>query len=177
IETIADKVREYFKVFPNLTFEQVEGFIPGLTIENFRMIKSRYKKKNGQEDGIKNNHNTNNYTEKNLKPYFQEQPKNIKELSINGVEKLIINMLNNKSSIPESQIRIAVDFMVKLKGGKAEGDDLEIDAKYLRLADSEENTDPQPGDIIKVDLDMEAFRKQGLSLKDNPESIDTESNE
>lgn len=44
-ETIADQVREYFKRFPNLTFEQVEGFIPGLTIENFRMIKSRLKLK------------------------------------------------------------------------------------------------------------------------------------
>lgn len=172
VENIADQVREYFKVFPNCEFEQVEGFIEGLTIENFRMIKSRYKKKMNQDYDIENNNNKNNtnyYTIKNVKANFHEQPNKIAKLNSNTIEKLILDMLNNKSSIPESQIRIAVDFMVKVKKNLGEGKDLLIDAKYLIPTIP---GDHQPGDMVEVDLNMEELLKDGRAIKEHGSIID-----
>ena len=163
-ESIAQKVEKYFEVFPNLTFDQVVGFVPGLTIENFRMIKSRYNKKIDQDDQKENNNNIKNYTNKNVKSEFHDQKK-IKKLNANTTEKLILDMLNKKSTIPESQIRIAVDFMVKVKRNEKEGDELLIDAKYLKLAESEEGVEHQPDDKVEVELVMEEFLKEGLDAR------------
>lgn len=168
IESIAQRVEAYFNLFPNLNYEQAHGLCPELTVENFRMIKSRMKKKQGQDDQNKNNNNKKNKkskdsTSKNGKVNFHDQPNKIEKLTATSIEKLILDMLNRKSSIPESQIRIAVDFMVKVKK-VPEGDDLLIDAKFLNLIGTDEGVEYEPGDMVKVGFDFEEFKKEAMKV-------------
>ncbi len=162
----------------DITFEQAFERFPGISRENFDLIKYEYRRDVlGLKPKIKPKikKKSNNYTKNNVKSEFQDQSKKIiKKLTIDSTEKLIIDMLNKKSDIPESQIRIAVDFMVKLKKFEGDEDDFSIDSKYLKLVGTEESEEVEinphgSDDMIAVELNMEQFLKggkEGLSIKE-----------
>lgn len=160
-----ERLSKELEINYEISFEEACKRFPGLTRDNFDLIKYEYRrdvlgiktKKNSKTQ--KNNH----ISQSRYKTKSQEQKK-IKKLSPATIEKIILDMLNKKSSIPESQIRIAVDFMVKMKG-KGEDDDLIIDAKYLKLSESEEGVEYEPGDKVKVEWNMDEFLREGVQTR------------
>ncbi len=167
----------------DITFEQACERFPGISRENFDLIRYEYRRDVlglKPKTKPKTKEKSNNYTKKNVKSEFQDLPNKIEKLTIANTEKLILDMLNKKSSIPESQIRIAVDFMVKLKNAKGDDEDpFYIDSKFLKLVGSEESEeielDPhESDDMIDVEIDMEYLRKVGIDSTSYPEPNEQE---
>ncbi len=159
------------KINPEISFEEASERFPGLTRTNFDLIRYEYRRdvlgiKTKIISKIKKKSKKN--IESGVKSNFHEQKKikKIRKLTPDTTEKLILDMLNKESSIPESQIRIAVDFMVKVKRNEVE-DDFMIDAKYLKLAESEEGIEHQLGDIVKAELNMDEFQKAEMDIKEH----------
>jgi len=170
-----ERLSKELEINYEISFEEATKRFPGLTRDNFDLIRYEYrrdvlgiktKKISKKNKKTPEKEKSNNYTENGLNTKFREQSDKIKTLNAYTTEKLILDMLNNKSSIPESQIRIAVDFMVKIKGNLGDQTNLKIDAKYLKLAKYEEGIDYQPGDMVDVDLDMDEFAKLGREAED-----------
>ena len=131
-ESVSKQFTEELNINYDITFDEALKRFPTLTRSNFDYIKYVYRKKQ-KENASKN-------TKKKSKKKSPGENKNLTSKEIlaltpDTVEKLIIDKINNKSNIPDSVIRMALDHIIKLK--IKSGDDMEkLDMEgFLKLGE------------------------------------------
>ena len=129
-ESVSKQFKKELDINYDITFKEALARFPTLTRSNFDYLKYEYRKKQ-KKSASKNTKKKSPGENKNVTLTSKE----ILALTPATVEKLIIDKLNNKSNIPDSVIRMALDHIIKLK--IKSGDDVEkLDMEgFLKLGD------------------------------------------
>jgi len=98
-------LKKYLKEYPNATNDGLYSLCNAITASQ----KSSVRKKKQRFVGKKNDTTSN------------EDKDEITSLTPDTVGKLIKDKLNNKSNIPDTQIRMALDYLIKLKISESGG--------------------------------------------------------
>ncbi len=117
-ESVSKQFKKELDINYDITFDEALARFPTLTRSNFDYLKYEYRKKQKKSA-------PKNPKKKSKKKSPGENKiltsKEILALTPATVEKLIIDKLNNKSAIPDSVIRMALDHIIKLKIKSGDG--------------------------------------------------------